>query len=400
MRPALLLFVALLRGLPLGAQTGSTPDSVDRNLARLDSLYAGLPGWAGRLYDPRSGGFYANRGMRERATQYGPDIQSSAMVLTILTDGGLNPESVPGPQRQRFVRFFQQRQDPRTGFFSDPDYPQTRASTRVLGRLLGFSQTALSRFGAKPLYPLPGRQPNPEGLAHYRSAEALRQWLEALPWSKSVWSALDALAAQKEILKTLPPASRDGFVRQMYDYALARQDNDGLWGRGQPVLVRLSGTVKFSWFCRDFGLPLPHPDRIYRQVMAWYESEPSTRADFQQDACFPGNAIRLLGELRVYLPQPFPEEDLRQVVGETYRMVRAFAAPDGGFARVVGRAFIRPDDLPSLGEFTEPMGDVNGTAQLVLARHWCYQLTGRPQPPLPRLGDFLNAIERSQPPTR
>lgn len=386
-----LLTVLLVSGArALGQTTPPAPSPLASYLTQMDSLFRDVPGWLWNLYEPTSGGFYENIAMRRQPYRFGPDIQSTTQALGLLTDCGLPANALPDSVRRAVIRYFQTRQDPETGFFSDPHYPQARQSERLLGRMMGFSRRSLEQLGAAPLYRLPSGQVGPSGLlTYYASPQALNAWLDSLSWKTNVWKALDAISSQNPLLRTLPDAQRTRYARQMHDYALARQDADGLWGNGQAPLVRLSGTVKFAWFCRDSGLPLPHADRIYRTLLAWYRTEPSKADDFKLDTCFPGNTIGLLGELTRYLPQPFPPDDIALVLRESVRMMRAFRTPDGGFCRHVGRYYARPNDLaPHLAQFDEPVGDVNGTSQLSRVRRWAYELA---QVPLSKLDSFQHS---------
>ena len=352
-------------------------------VAQMDSLFASVPAWLWDLYEPSSGGFYENIAMRRQPDRFGPDIQSTTQALVMLAgDCGYPAGQLPDSVRRRAIHYFQSRQNPETGFFVDPHYPQALKSERVLGRLVAFSTMSLSRLGAAPLHPLPGQQADsPATLWYYSSPDSLARWLDNLPWQKSAWTAMDAISSQKSLLSTLPEAKRQAFARQMHDYALARQDADGFWGLGQTPEVRLSGTVKFAWFCRGVGLPLPNPEKIYQSLLAWYRARPSEQAAFKSGTTTPGNAIGLLGELMDYLPQPFPREDLSLVLAESVAMTKAFKTPDGGFCRQIGTYYARPDDIaPPLAYFDEPTGDVNGASQLSRVRRWVHALAGSPLP--------------------
>lgn len=378
-------FICLILGLCFSqtafAQKVKPEDShPSEYLVQIDSLFASVPGWLWDLYEPSSGGFYENIAMRRQPDRFGPDIQSTMQALKILADCGYPPDQLPDSVRRQAIHFFQSRQDSKTGFFVDPHYPQALESERVLGRLVAFSTMQLSDLGAAPLYPLPGQQEDsPATLWYYKSPDSLTKWLDKLPWEKSVWTSMDAISSQKALLSALPEAKRKIFARQMYEYALARQDADGFWGNGQPTEIRFSGAVKFAWFCRGMDLPLSNPEKIYESILAWYRTKPSEQEAFKSGTTVPGNAIGLLGELMDYLPQPFPPQDVALVLAESAAMTKAFQTPDGGFCRVIGTYYARPDDIaPPLAYFDEPMGDVNGASQLSRVRRWAHALTGKP----------------------
>lgn len=380
-------FICLVLGLcfsPTAPAQQVQPENAPptKYLAQIDSLFASVPGWLWNLYEPSSGGFYENIAMKRQPDRFGPDIQSTDQALNLLADCGYPPEKLPDSVRRQAIHYFQSRQNSETGFFVDPHYPQALKSERVLGRLVAFSTAQLLDLGSVPLYPLPGQQEDsPATLWYYASPDSLTKWLDNLPWQKSVWTSMDAISSQKSLLSTLPEAKRKAYARQMYDYGVARQDGDGLWGKGQTPEIRLSGTVKFAWFCRGMDFPLPNPQKIYDSMLAWYRAKPSEQEAFKSGTTVPGNAIGLLGELIDYLPQPFPSEDIALVLKESAAMTQAFKTPDGGFCRIIGTYYARPDDIaPPLAYFDEPMGDVNGASQLSRVRRWAHALVGTPLP--------------------
>src|SRR5680860_625359 len=116
-------------------------------------------------------------------------------------------------------------------------------------------------------------------------------------------------------IKRLPVARTDSIVHFIQEYAEEIQDEDGLWGKGQPDEIRFSGAAKYGTFCMNMNIPMPQPDRIYDTVLKWYHQ--NKELDFTAYSgcpiCIPRNAIRLLEYVQPLLSHDIPPQD-RQIL--------------------------------------------------------------------------------------
>ncbi|MGE9292855.1 MAG: hypothetical protein ACQKBW_04520 [Puniceicoccales bacterium] len=158
--PLTLLTLTALVSAPALAAPDSQP--VNDALNRLEVLYDGMLPWVAELYDPESGGFYESLGLKKKLEpkDYGPDIQSTHNCFSFIRQSDQYAK-MPEAFREKLIHYFQSRQDPKTGYFVDPDYPDMWDNQRVLGRALSFCTASLRVLGAKPLYPLPGESAAP-----------------------------------------------------------------------------------------------------------------------------------------------------------------------------------------------------------------------------------------------
>ena len=357
------------------------------SLTEIESLYTGVLPWMARLYDAQSGGFYESLATRARP-ETGPDIQSTYFAWDILEKEGL-VQTMPPEIKAKSLEYLQTRQNAKTGFFSDPDWPQMVEQERVMGRALQFSTNSLQILGAKPLHPLPGAmgEPLPERFA---SEQNLRKWLDALGWEQP-WRALDAVSSQKIFLLGLPAKERDPLVKFIYDYATARQNpQTGMIGGGEPI-IQISGMMKFGRFCEVFELPIPNADAAYAFVMRWYRSQPEVTT-----MTMIRNPLTHLADLQPYLSQPMPLADKQLVVRETARMIRTFHQKDGAFSMQLEEFRLRPNDVwPPIGKSAAPQSDLNGTSQARVIREEVYGMMGvarEKMPPLPASDEFWEKL--------
>ncbi len=363
-------------------------------LAKLERQFDGVLPWVAQLYDPKSGGFFESIAARDDP-RWGPDIQSTSMIVKLLKESYLLDE-MPADIRSGLVRYFQSRQE-KSGFFFDPDYPQFRDDQRTRTRMLGMASGALESLGAKPIYPLPGAsEEKDEMAAHIASKEAWMAWLEKNIgpnpgyWGRGTGS-MDLLTSQGALVASLPDAQRMEIANATRNYLAKTQNPEtGLW----------EGTVhaalKFGSFLNGHGLKYPRADAVYASTMAWYrEYAPDIAYDNNSlgavDTPRLGNPLRLLVYLQPQLSRPMSRADLLEILDYYNRAWPRFKHADGAFSRFEDNFKIRPLDRP-VSDFVAPQSDINGTSNVRGARTATYELAGIEAPPLPKSAQFYGLL--------
>ena len=372
--------------------TEKTPlkTSVEPNekLAALDELYSGLYPWLARLYDAKTGGFYPNEQLRKQPGQ-APDIQSTSFALTFLRDDGLI-ETMPPAVRAKFVAFFQGRQDPQTGFFSDPEFTLVRNPDKYRGRMLRFAMQGLEILGAKPLYPSPGARAPMAETAHLQSADAWRAWLQELPWEKS-WGALDELYQQTALLKSLPDARQRELVQIAYEFVKNKQDAETGMAGGGDLGNRVSGAAKFGWFCDEFDLPIPRADALQETTLQWLAAPEPIKA-----VTLIRNPIEHLADVQTFLTKPLAPGGKTRVLTVSIDALRRFRQKDGGFAFSAQRYDLAPHNFVDLGRAKSPQSDINGTAMAQKTRASLYRLSGVKAPAIAGADGFWKLLKKER----
>lgn len=404
-------YLTLATILPASAsETTATDTAVTSALQRLETAYIGVLPWVLGLADEKTGGFFESTGLKNGREDrpYAPDIQSTFFAVQILHDSG-QLARLPASRKQAIVRFFQSRQDPENGFFSDPAYPEMKDDTRTMGRALMFSVHALRILGTKPLYPLPGERKTPTAKqqtlrtaginlpftlwkkpqpslataattssvpSHLVTATAFREWLDARPWDNP-WTALDQLASQARLIRAQEPALKETLVAEALRNVRARQNpTTGLIGEG-PINIRLSGAFKLVSFCHSLGQPVPRAEQVLETVLDWYRSEPGTDVVF-----FIRNASEMLSFLVKETGYTLSPSELCAIIDTSRIELTRFQCPDGAFSRRVGRYTISPNDLYHLPARAGRQSDLNATSSAWALRKALYQLANVPPPPL------------------
>ncbi len=370
------LFLFVFISCKLSLQQDSTNKLV--YLDSLENLYEDVPDWLSTVYDSTSGGFYHNAIM-VKDTLYEPDMQSTSFGLSILINGNIvDMDTVSETFKSKIKEYVISRYDSTTGLFLDPLYAERIVqSDRTLGRSQGMAAGILRKIGIKNNFVETGEITIPEYLL---TLNDFKDWFYKQRWSR-VWTAFDHIAMQSTFIKNLPPEKADSIIHFIQEYAEKNQNQDGLWGKGQPQEIRFSGAAKYGTFCMNMSIPLPNPDQIYKTVLKWFRD--NKELDFSEYSgcpiCVPRNALRLLYYVEPDLSFEIPEEDKEILVESSYKMLKYYHNRDGGFMKNRKESRIAPLDI-DYGVSDSLVSDINGTHLAVTARKAIYDLLKRPIP--------------------
>ena len=116
--------------------------------------------WLADLYDPETGGFYYSNSARN-TIGYAPDIESTHIALSILSDSGAmgaigGPANMPDWMKAALVNWLKPMQDP-DGYFYHPQWGKELAQTSLarMGRDLWRAEILLGWCGVSPTYTTP-----------------------------------------------------------------------------------------------------------------------------------------------------------------------------------------------------------------------------------------------------
>ncbi|WP_163538534.1 hypothetical protein [Gracilibacillus sp. YIM 98692] len=363
----------------------------DEQVIELDSLYQGLFDWLCKQHDSISGGFYYARSSIADPNLT-PDIESTAQAINILRRHQLL-ETLPMEIKKGLIRFFQLKQDPRTGYFYDSN-PYMKMDEVMVHRALNYASNSLKRIGSKPLYPMPvdlNVAPSyTKSLASYK-----RKW-ESIDLSNS-WRGCDILASSTVYMGQLEPSKQEAYTKEMAAFLADLQDEEtGLWGEGS-YYVRISGTFKLHTFYRKFQIPMPNQDKIYQSILY------SLRNEKALDMCYVRNPIDLLS----YLDIPIDESELREIMTITIQNLRRLKREDGAFSREVDHSPKAPNvaQVKGLGDYPDmptPVilshglyeGDMNATTQATLIRNQLHRFLNKEPRPLVDRVSFYELLKQ------
>ncbi|MEX1029053.1 MAG: hypothetical protein WDZ91_03275 [Paenibacillaceae bacterium] len=358
-------------------------------LSTMDDLFDDFFPWLAGQYDPQSGGFYYARSSMN-SEFFKPDIESTAQSLNILERQQLLGD-MSDQMKNEMIRFFQNKQNPNTGYFLD-EHPAMIKDEVMVHRAINYSTGSLRKLGSEALYPLPlAAQAAPD---YIRTPESyLAKW-QSIDLRNS-WRGCDRLASSCTYIGQMSEADRAPFLQEAVRYLASIQDpNTGLWGEGS-LYVRISGTFKLHTFYSGFGIPMPNTDLICNSVLHCLRNEVAS------DMCYIRNPIDLLS----YIQAPLTVPELTEVLEITTRNMTMLRRADGGFSREIDHSPPAPNvaqvkkgdyypDMPEPVPLSQGLyeGDVNASTQATLIRRQVYRLAGCVEKPLEGSSDFYKII--------
>lgn len=351
---------------------------IEASLARLDALFDDSFAWWGEVYDPRTGGcFYALSAKENRDDpRFGPDIEATSKLVAVLEWSDLLEDASPS-FKQGAIEYMQQRQDPETGFFRDPQHID-QYSANTLDRATGMASNVLRKCGGEPLYPMPmeRKQDNAEvaeHFAHYESPEAFRAWLDDLPWDSRVWTAGARTLSQTGNLKDLPQEQYEALLAVADEYLRSQQGEDGMFGTPDDGWYsRLSGSYKTVNFFNRNGMEVPKVDQLAATTLDWLYSQHYNNSIVLYNTA---NMLNILQRNGANLSL----EQRIAAVDQCIKILETMKGPDGGF--------VTHTDHPTPVEIGKEMGlnvvesNTNATGLVHKTRMLLIEfLTGQPGP--------------------
>jgi hypothetical protein len=397
MPPLHFLALFFIAAVPNTLLTESDTPLIPAELIALDHEFDGCFAWWGNVYDPLSGGcFYGLSGKQAAADgdkAFGPDIEATSKLVNVLEWTGLIDQVDP-TFKAGIISYMQSRQDPKTGFFRDPQFIDSYSPV-TLDRAVGMASGSLRRCGSRPLYPMPidliGE--NDEATQHYAhlaSPEAVTTWLEALPWKRRIWTVGGTINAQSGIFKTIAEPLRSELLTAAEMVFAAHQADDGYFGAvgtSDAWYSRLSGTYKIMSFLEQNGRDIPKREAVTATLLHDLEHR---RYD---NLIVLYNTANLLGILQRQGANFSPAKRL-ELVARCTAIIADFHASDGGFMTQ------RDNPSPSANGKTLGKevieGNTNATGLAHKTRSLLYELVIGENGPCPhgRSQDLIQTLHR------
>ncbi len=314
--------------------------------------------------------------------EFQTDIESTAQALNIMAGSGLLA-LVPEWMKKGFITFFQQRQQPDSGYFYDP-HNDMRDVDRMVGRAANYSVSSLKLLGAAPLYPVPGVGGVKTLPEYMRDLPTLKRWMADRNWSNA-WSACDNISATTVFIEHLPEKDQRVYLDAVLEFLAEKQDPEtGIWGEGRPY-IKISGVFKLILLYRRFNIRLLRPEKILASLFQ------TLRTDTSEDMCWTRNSIEVLAALKYQIPD-ISRADIFEVLDITFKNLQRYLKLDGGFSRHIESSMKSPNEMPLGLGLAE--GDMNAGTQALRVRNLCYTIAGSKAEPLKEyIGDFFEMID-------
>lgn len=265
-----------------GGDAGGLGEELVKAFKSLYSIYdTDVVLWFANLYEPFNcvcgecvndghtvacygGGYYYSNSGRDNEG-YGPDTESTSQALNFITSSGIAEgenysKVIPGFMREQVIKFIRSCQDPRTGFFYNPQWSiaDTNAHVSRRARDLNWCTGILSNLKSIPIYDAPNGVEGEQRIQSASITAPLGQSAASMA-SKVVYSAaydpnfesLDTLKAYLKKLEEAEAAGKRSFyaigneITAQMPQIIARDKALETWGTADSMAICVT-----DWFSK------------------------------------------------------------------------------------------------------------------------------------------------------
>jgi len=368
------------------------PGNIQEALNSAETVFDGIIPWLANLYDPETGGFYLTISGRDDPDMK-PALEMTAWGITMIRDYTNILNDMPADVREKFIKFYNDRQDPVTGFYIDTQGP---TNDRETARNQSTSLSAMSALRTDPIYPHPSKSgqstasssstsetvPLPD---YMQSVDSYINWVSSLNWASASWGAGDNVQASQTYVKTLPKDMQIQYVDALIGWLDSHQHQDtGLWADNIDF-NSVSGAFKNGLTYSTWGREMPNADKIIDSVVECYKNyEP-------ENGYYIRNPLSVLAQIAGYDEEL--EAKVQNAVIENIDYItkyfEKFSSPDGAFSNNYRRSMVSFGGVKGSHGLWE--GDLDGTLMILIARNALYSIFGVTAPPL-KADDFWDWI--------
>ena len=361
-------------------------------LSSLDKYYVGVIPWLAHMYDPKTHGFYMTMsGMQDPEME--PAVEMTSWGISFLRDYTSAFDTMPEEFRQNVIKFFRDRQDPKTGLFIDKQGP---VNARETARNQGSSLSALRTLGGEMLYPHPSYLHSAENVkeadfmpAYMESVETYVKWISELDWDRNSWGAGDQTESTKGYVAMLPDDKRKEYIDAAIEWLNNRQQESGLWSPNFDFNAA-SGAYKVGRVYADWGYKIPNYDKVIDAIFHCYKVSKT------ENPFYVRNPISVFSQVSEYSPET--KERIQKLLLENIDAVvmnfGEFLCPDGAFSGSKGRSIRSFGGV--VGSHCLFEGDIDSTLMMLIARKQLYSLFDVDAPDL-NTDDFWDWIDGKKP---
>ncbi|MBQ7387641.1 MAG: discoidin domain-containing protein [Clostridia bacterium] len=354
------------------------PPEVQRALNSVEKYYVGVIPWLANMYDPKTHGFYMTKsGMQDPEME--PAIEMTCWGVSYLSNYTEAFATMPEDFRQNLIKFFQDRQDPKTGMFIDKQGP---ANPRETARNQDSALGALKTLGGQKLHPHPREVHSVDAVKeaalmpdYMESVDTYINWIASMDWENGSWHCGDQTQSSQKYVAMLPDGVREQYIDAAVKWLNERQQESGLWSTKYDFCAA-SGAFKVGLVYSAWGLRLPNYDKIIDAIFECYKRSKTNNPFFVR------NPISVLAQMSGYSPEA--KAKIQRLLIENIDAVVAnfgeFLCPDGAFSASKGKSMHSFGGVVGSHQLFE--GDIDATLMILIARKQLYGLFDIPAPPL------------------
>ncbi len=368
------------------------PEAVQKALKRVDAYYDRVIPWLSHLYDPVTGGFYMTISGKEDP-EMEPAIEMTGWGLSYL--GGYTEAlpSMPADIKEKFVKFYHDRQDPETGLFIDK---QGVTDAREQARNQDTGLDSCSILGVQPKYPHPRQTGTAKKSTtaplmpdYMASVDTYMEWVKQRPWEEGSWHAGDQTQSSQQYIKMLPEDKQKEYTDALFAWFESHQYDTGMWST-KLNFNSVSGIFKVGLIYGLWGKKLPNYDAAIDTIFECY------KADKTSNPFFVRNPLSVLHQMCSYSSETKAkiQKGIVDNIDAITTCFGEFLCPDGAFSARKGKSMLSFGGVVGSHQLNE--GDIDATLMMLIARKTLYAIFNVPAPPL-ESADFWDWITGKKP---
>ncbi len=368
------------------------PPEVQNALNSVEKYFVGVIPWLANMYDPSTGGFYMTMSGK-CDPEMEPALEMSAWGLAYITAYTDIFPDMPASIKEKLIKFFVDRQDPKTGMFIDKQGPaNARETARNQDAALGIFGT----FGVAKPYPHPREVHSADSVKeaalmpdYMESPKTYVEWIAHHNWDSNSWTAGDQTQSSQKYVAMLPEEKQKEYIDAAVEWLNARQMESGLWSPNFDFNAA-SGAFKVGLVYKAWGMKLPNHDKIIDSIFHCYKVSKTDNPFYIR------NPISVLLQMSYYGTET--KEKIQRLLVENIDAVIVnfgeFLCPDGAFSANKRKSMVSFGGVVGSHGLFE--GDIDATLMILIARKTLYMLFDVPAPSLDA-HDFWNWIEGRKP---
>lgn len=378
---------------PGGKENGSydeLSESEKAALEKLETCFDGVFPWLTNLYDYDEHGFYMTMSGKDDPTQH-TGLEMTAWGINFIKNYSDMWTEMPESMRQKWIDYFNDRQDPKTGFYIDKQGPvNDRETARNQSAAYGAVTSSLK---GKTRYVHPNDKKGtvsstdttvlPDYLA---TPESFVKWIESWNWTSNTWTAGDQISScVQSYLPLLPKEKYDIYKQTLVDWLATHQKSNGLWS-DKIDFNSISGLFKMGIIYNNLGMKIPNADTALDSIAKCFEVDSPTAAHYVR------NPISVMLQIANYGPEYF--EKVRKITADNIDImltyIQRFLCPDGGFSMFYQKSQSNFGGIYGSHQLWE--GDIDSAMMIMVARNEMYKIFGITAPKL-HMDGFWDILE-------
>ena len=367
---------------PDGATDGVYDDlSEDQKqvLEKMEACFDGVLPWLTNIYDQDEHGFYMAMSGKDDPQQ-NTAVEMTGWGINMIKNYTDMWADMPEEMRLKWIDYFNDRQDPVSGYFIDKQGPVNDRET-ARNQSISYSMVTSTLKGeTRYVHPKDraGDISSTEDAVmpdYMATVDSYIKWVESWNWDSNSWTAGDQTQQSLSYMSLLSSEDYELYKETLLNWFAEHQKSNGLWS-DTINFNSISGLFKVGLCYNTLGGKIPNADKALESIAKCFEVDSPTAAHYVR------NPLSVMVQIANYGPEY--AEKVRQITVDnadimlTY--IEKFLCPDGGFSMYYQKSQSNFGGIYGSHQLWE--GDIDSTMMVLIARNAIYSIFGVKAPKL------------------